>query len=89
MAYASFSKLTVSDAGLRMRETPAVPLKEHPLYKQASVQYVDGGDVCGACKSTDTLCTYFYNWEDLVGKDIEVELECRACGKFTLYNYVD
>jgi hypothetical protein len=44
---------------------------------------------CAACGSKRTRCIYFKSYFDQSGKDIDLELVCRDCGKYTLYNGYD
>jgi hypothetical protein len=44
---------------------------------------------CAHCGSEETRCIYFNSFFDQTGKDIDVELECARCGKYTHYNGYD
>jgi len=44
---------------------------------------------CGHCKSIKTLCIYLRNNIYQFGSEVTVELICRKCGKYTLYEGSD
>lgn len=46
----------------------------------------DEACVCGKCGSTDTAAIWLHHVMDQSGADIDVEIVCRACGAFTLWN---
>ena len=42
---------------------------------------------CLACKGTETRCIFFEKTADMVERTYTYELECGACGKFSLFVY--
>lgn len=63
-------------------------IRDLPSFYYGRIYY--GGDhetagTCGACGSMDTRVIFLDNCQDQSGADIDLEIQCRACGKFTLY----
>lgn len=67
-------------SGFQPHELPCYPRgRETPGYPFLNK------DKCGKCGSTDTSAIFLCNWYDQSGADIELEIECRACGTYTQY----
>ncbi len=62
-----------------------IPIKEIPLYDEYNI-WIGGDGICGHCNSKNTLCIYFSYSASNVDKSASFEVECRDCGKFTLYS---
>jgi len=60
-----------------------VPVEAHPFQPRELFSGFDG--TCAACGSGNTLCIYLFYTADVgTGRDLEVELFCPECGRFTV-----
>ncbi|MFX1475016.1 MAG: hypothetical protein ACFFCO_06055 [Promethearchaeota archaeon] len=48
--------------------------------------YYDNCQYCGYCRA-EALCIYVSHWENHVGKAVTLELFCKECMKFTVYDW--
>jgi hypothetical protein len=51
--------------------------------------HLEGARTCAACRSARTRCVYLHADPGQWGIVMHVELECRECGKFTLWDGED
>ncbi len=61
---------------------PGIQVRELPSYQH----YYDDCQWCGNC-GAEALCIYVSHWEDHVGKALTLELFCKECGKFTVFDW--
>ena len=62
-------------------------LNDDPIDASDSHWRYESSRMCGACRGDETHCIYHRNYSDNTGTGLLYEYVCRACGKYTLWDY--